>query len=155
MKDSINPFTTVELILPWVPEDIIFLSILIACVASVSVCFRSKEIPRKGTFGIDRARNETRAKKWKRGRGRGKVSFLSSPPVPRSFTCATFLAVLTLVSRSFLLKRTETLATQATILMVRVRFVQLYSRVESSRICFWPSAATILLLVLELLHLAL
>ena len=153
MKDSINPFTTVEPILPWVPEDIIFLSILIACVASVSVCFRSKEIPRKGTFGIDRARNETRAKKWKRRRG--KVSFLSSPPVPRSFTCATFLAVLTLVPRSFLLKRTETLATQATILMVRVRFVQLYSRVESSRICFWLSAATILLLVLELLHLAL
>ena len=153
MKDSINPFTTVEPILPWVPEDIIFLSILIACVASVSFCFRSKEIPRKGTFGIDRARNETRAKKLKRGRG--KVSFLSSPPVPRSFTCATFLAVLTLVPRSFLLKRTETLATQATILMVRVRFVQQYSRVESSRICFWPSAATILLLVLELLHLAL
>ena len=34
-----------------------------ACVASVSVWFRSKEIPRKGTFGFDRARNETRAKK--------------------------------------------------------------------------------------------
>ena len=31
------------------------------CVASVSVWFRSKEIPRKGTFGFDRARNETRA----------------------------------------------------------------------------------------------
>ena len=38
----------------------------LACVASVSVWFRSKEVPRKGTFGIDRARNETRAKKWKR-----------------------------------------------------------------------------------------
>ena len=61
----------------------------LACVASVSVWFRSKEIPRK-TFGFDRARNETRAKKWKRGEG---VSFLSSPPPPRSFTCATFLAV--------------------------------------------------------------
>ena len=36
---------------------------LIACVASVSVWFRSKEILRKGTFGFDRARNETRAKK--------------------------------------------------------------------------------------------
>ena len=35
----------------------------VACVASVSVWFRSKEIPRKGTFDIDRARNETRAKK--------------------------------------------------------------------------------------------
>ena len=32
----------------------------LACVASVSVWFRSKEIPRKGTFGFDRARNETR-----------------------------------------------------------------------------------------------
>ena len=43
------------------------------------------------------------------------VSFLSSPPPPRSFTCATFLAVFD--SRSsffFLLNRTETLATQAT-----------------------------------------
>ena len=48
----------------------------LACVASVSVWFRSKEIPRK-TFGFDRARNETRAKKWKRG----------------SLACATFLAV--------------------------------------------------------------
>ena len=28
---------------------------------SVSVWFRSKELPRKGTFGFDRARNETRA----------------------------------------------------------------------------------------------
>ena len=44
----------------------------VACVASVSVWFRSKEIPRKGTFGMDRARNETRAKKWKRGEGEGK-----------------------------------------------------------------------------------
>ena len=43
------------------------------------------------------------------------VSFLSSSPPPRSFTCATFLAVFD--SRSsffFLLNRTETLATQAT-----------------------------------------
>ena len=37
---------------------------------------RFRLVPRKGTFGFDRARNETRAKKW-----------------PRSFTCATFLAV--------------------------------------------------------------
>ena len=62
----------------------------LACVASVSVWFRSKEIPRKGTFGIDRARNETRAKK-------------------RSLTS------LNLVPRSFRLNRTETLATQATL----------------------------------------
>ena len=32
----------------------------LACVASVSVWFRSKEKPRKGTFGFGRARNETR-----------------------------------------------------------------------------------------------
>ena len=44
----------------------------IACVASVSVWFRGKEIPRKGTFGFARARNETRTKKWKRGEGEGK-----------------------------------------------------------------------------------
>ena len=36
---------------------------IIACVASVSVWFWGKEIPRKETFGFDRARNETRAKK--------------------------------------------------------------------------------------------
>ena len=44
----------------------------LACIASVSVWFRSKEIPRKRTFGFDRARNETRAKKWKRVEGEGK-----------------------------------------------------------------------------------
>ena len=44
----------------------------LACVASVSVWFRSKETPTKGTFGFDRTRNETRAKKWKRG----KVCFI-------------------------------------------------------------------------------
>ena len=71
---------------------------ILACVASVSVRFRSKERPRKGIFGFDRARNETRAKKWKRGEGKG-------PFVARS---------LTLVPRSLLLNRTETLATQAT-----------------------------------------
>ena len=44
----------------------------IACVASVSVWFRSKERPRKGIPGFVRARNETRAKKWKWGKGEGK-----------------------------------------------------------------------------------
>ena len=65
----------------------------LACVASVSVWFRSKEIPRNGTFGFDRARNETRAKKWKRGEGEEKEGNLPFFPPPRSFTCATFLAV--------------------------------------------------------------
>ena len=35
----------------------------IACVASVSVWFRSKEKPRDGILGFGGARNETRAKK--------------------------------------------------------------------------------------------
>ena len=42
---------------------------LLACVASVSVWFRSKERPRNGILGFGRARNETRAKKMKVGGG--------------------------------------------------------------------------------------
>ena len=41
------------------------------------------------------------------------VSFLSSPPPPRSFTCAIFARSLTLVPRFLLLNRTEMPATQA------------------------------------------
>ena len=40
------------------------------------------------------------------------VSFLSSLPRPRSFTCAFFARSLTLVPGSLLLHRTETLDTQ-------------------------------------------
>ena len=36
----------------------------IACVASVSVLFRSEERPRNEILGFGRARNETRGKKW-------------------------------------------------------------------------------------------
>ena len=54
----------------------------LACVASVSVWFRSKERPRNGILGFGRARNEKRAK-----------SFLSSPPPPCSFTYVIFRAV--------------------------------------------------------------
>ena len=57
--------------------------ILIACVASVSVWFRSKERPRSGIFGFGRERNEIRAKKGKRGGGGGgegrKPPFLPHP----------------------------------------------------------------------------
>ena len=53
----------------------------IACVASVSVWFRSKEIPRKGTFGIDHARNETRAKSERGGRGKGRKETLADKPL--------------------------------------------------------------------------
>ena len=45
---------------------------VVACVASVTVRFRSKERPRKGIFGFDRARNETRARKWKKEKRKGK-----------------------------------------------------------------------------------
>jgi len=61
-----------------------------ACVASVYVWFRSKKRPWKGIFGFDRARNETRTKKRRRGEEGG--SFLSSPRPLRSFTCSIFLA---------------------------------------------------------------
>ena len=64
----------------------------IACVASVSVWFRSKERLRNGILGFGRARNETSAKKGK-WREREGVSFLSSPPSLRSFTCAIFRTV--------------------------------------------------------------
>ena len=63
----------------------------VACLASVSVWFRSKERPRNGILGFGRARNETRA-------------LLLTPFFARS---------LTFVPRSLPLNRTETLATQA------------------------------------------
>ena len=94
---------------------LVFLLIFfLACVASVSVWFRSKKRPRDDArnkiLGFGCARNETSAKKWKR-RGEGKKkSFLPFfPTPPHSFACA----ILTLVPRSLLLNRTETLATQA------------------------------------------
>ena len=68
-----------------------FTSLPLACVASVSVSFRSKKTPRKGIFGLDRA-------------------------TAREMVLAPFLArSWTLVPRSLLLNRTETLATQATL----------------------------------------
>ena len=45
---------------------------VLACVASISVWFRSNERPRNGILGFGRARNDTRAKKWKWGEGEGK-----------------------------------------------------------------------------------
>ena len=64
-----------------------FLSI-VARVASVSVWFRSKERPRNRILGLNRARNETRAKKLTGGKGVGKrfLPFFPPPPPPRSFT---------------------------------------------------------------------
>ena len=62
-----------------------------ACEASVSVRFRSKERPRKGNFGFHRARNETKPKS-------------SSPPPPRSFNCAICRVVFDSRSSFFVLK---------------------------------------------------
>ena len=67
-------------------------------------------------FRFDRARNETRTKTGKRGEGEGKKGFLllSSPPLPALLLAPFFARSLTLVPRSLLLNRTETLATHAT-----------------------------------------
>ena len=62
---------------------------VLACIASVSVWFRSKERPRNGIFGFSRAKKGTRTK---------------NPFFERS---------LTLVPCSLLRNRTETLATRA------------------------------------------
>ena len=69
----------------------------------------------EGTLGFDRARNETRAKKERGGGGREgrKPSFLPHP-LPALLLAPFFSGSLILVPRSFLLNRTETLATQAT-----------------------------------------
>ena len=69
----------------------------LACVASVSVWFRSKKSSWKGTFGFDRGRNETRTK----------------PSRPTLLLAPFYARRLTLVPYSLLLNRTETLATQA------------------------------------------
>ena len=69
----------------------------VACVASVSVWFRSKE-DREGGFSVLTAREMKR----------------ELPPTSPSLLLAPFLArSLTLVPRSLLIDRTETLATQA------------------------------------------
>ena len=53
----------------------------LACVASVSVWFWSKERPRNGILGFGRARNETRPKKSKWGRGRGRKETIADKPL--------------------------------------------------------------------------
>ena len=85
----------------------------IACVASVSVWFRSKERPGNGILGFGRARNQIRAKKWK---------FLPHP-LPALLLAPFFARSLTLVPRSLLLNRTETLATQATTCSHKLSFI--------------------------------
>ena len=75
---------------------------MLACVASVSVWFRSKERPRNGILGFGRARNETRAKQWKWGRGRGRKETFFPTPSPlfylRHFSRGLWLSLLVLCS---------------------------------------------------------
>ena len=68
-----------------------------ACVASVSVWFRSKERPRNGIFGLGRARNGTRAKKIPNPFHR-----LFFNPLPALSLAPFFTRSLTLVSLSLL-----------------------------------------------------
>ena len=75
--------------------------ITLACVATVSVLFRSKERPRNEILGFGRARNETSAKKNERvGRGR-KETFLPFFPTFSPLTRAIFREVV--VARSLTL----------------------------------------------------
>ena len=87
----------------------------IACVASVSVWFRSKERPRNGIHRFGPERNETRAKKWKvgGGGGEGRIPSFLFHPLPALLLEPFFARSLTLVPLSLLLNRTETPATQA------------------------------------------
>ena len=66
----------------------------LACIASVSVWFRSKERPTNGIFGFSRAKKGTRTK--------------------NPFFAPFFVRSLTLIPCSLLRNCTETLATQAT-----------------------------------------
>ena len=86
-------------------------AIRLACVASVSVWFRSKERLR---FWPREKWNESQKMKEGGGEGGRKVSF---PPhlLPDLFLAPLFARSFTLVPRSLLVNRTETLATQATI----------------------------------------
>ena len=74
--------------------------VCVACVASVSVWFRSKERPRNGILGYVRARNET------------FPSFFPHP-LPALLLAPFFARSLTLVPRSLPLNGKEMLATQA------------------------------------------
>ena len=95
----------------------------LACVASVSVWFGSKERPGGTGFSVLAARemkhepkNESGGRKRGRGRGRGRRRFPSflPHPLPALLLTPFFAQSLTIVPRSLLLNRTETPATQAT-----------------------------------------
>ena len=64
-------------------------------------------------MSVRELRHDKPSGRFSKSRGlSASVSFLSSPPPPRSFTCAICRAVFDFVPRSVLLNRTETLATQ-------------------------------------------
>ena len=107
----------------------------LACVASVSVWFRSKERQRNGILDFGRARNETRAKKWKRGEGEGKVSSLPHPLPALSIT-PFFARSLTPVPRCLLLNRTETHGTS------RGSSLHVTQRRERHPRSFWSALGT-------------
>ena len=65
-------------------------------------------------MSVRELRHDRPSGRFSKSRGlSASVSFLSSPPPPRSFPYAIFARSLTIVPRSLLLNRTETLATQA------------------------------------------
>ena len=74
---TIDPLDTI------IPHTLGNLKLELACVASVSVWFRSKERPRNGILGFGRARNETRAKKMKVGGGgrEGRKRLQTNPSI--------------------------------------------------------------------------
>ena len=84
----------------------------LACVASVSVWFRSKERPRNGILGSLAARQMKQEP---------RASFLPHP-LPALLLTPFFARCLTLVPLFLLLNRTETLATQARLLCSKVFF---------------------------------
>ena len=99
----------------------------LACVASVSVWFRSKE-----RTVLD-AREMKREPKNDRG---GEVSFLSSPPPPHSFTRTSF----DYCSRSLLLNRRKRLLRRLYFLVVLFITCMLYKVVRSNFwLCGWNS----------------
>ena len=78
----------------------------VACVASVSVWFRSKERPVLAAWEMKREPKNERG-----GRGRGKKETFFPTPLPALLLAPFFAQSSTLVPRSLLLNPTETLAT--------------------------------------------
>ena len=98
----------------WPRTDLVT-RLLLACVASVSVRFRSKE---RGTRVKDRAKNGV-SKRAGRGWRRKEGNFLPSPPSPtfHFFALVPFFArpksKIPFLGLSLLRNQTETIATQA------------------------------------------